>query len=285
MKKIIYLPVLFFITAVSFAQTNVKPAAAGKPVQAIMKKVAELQMPRTPDDDYPGKRGASVVWHPVQKKYYAAMAGNALFPLAVFDIKGKRLSHDSLSCGIDTRGLWYDIYRKTICGNGYSDKGWFAHRLNAAGIPVKTDTIYSGQNQPTDQCVGAYNFKQKTILFLDGSIIYAYDASTAEISTETLQLQWGRTKNDGPDEDDADAKPNADYNYTTIIYTGLPGAEMGVLNYAAKKIELYDSKDGLLKKTMKLPDNAVTYESFNFAYTNGIWWLFDIDTRKWTGYK
>lgn len=284
MKKISFLPVLILITFHSFSQTGTNKTAA-KPSQPVLKKVVELQMPRTPEDDFPGKRGACVVWHPVQKKYYAAMAGNASFPLAVFDIKGKRLSNDSVNCQIDTRGLWYDADRKKICGNGYEKNGWFAHHLNAAGIPDSVDLIYSGQNQPNDQCVGTYNYKQKTILFLDGSIVYAYDAATAEVSLATVQIHWGRTKKEGPDEIDTGTETNPDYNYTSIVYTGLPGAEIAVLNYTAKKIELYDGTEGFLKKTLKLPDNVVTYESFNFAYTNGIWWLFNMDTRKWIGYK
>ena len=45
-----------------------------------LKKVMELKMPKTVDDDMPGTRGASVVWHPVNKKYYACFAGNADYP-------------------------------------------------------------------------------------------------------------------------------------------------------------------------------------------------------------
>ena len=48
------------------------------------------------------------VWHPQQMKYYASMAGNAGYPLAVFDNNGKRLSNDTLNCQVDTRGLRYN---------------------------------------------------------------------------------------------------------------------------------------------------------------------------------
>mgnify|MGYP006388747501 CR=1 FL=1 len=59
-------------------------------------QTAALLMPRTVDDEMPGTRGASVTWHPVQKKYYTAMAGNGAYPMAVFDAKGKRLSDPTL---------------------------------------------------------------------------------------------------------------------------------------------------------------------------------------------
>lgn len=213
------------------------------------------------------------------------MAGNVLFPLAVFDMKGNRLSADTISCGADTRGLWYDEKENRICGNAYSDKGWFYYKLNENGIPYAAEIIYSGQNQPTEQSVGAFDFKQKKILFMDGSIIYAYDPVTAEVSTETIQIHWGRSKTNGAAGEEPSGETNEGYNYTTIVYTGLPGAEIGVLNYEKKQVELYDIKNGFLTKTLKLPDTIVTYDSFNFAFTNGIYWFFDQDTRKWTGYK
>src|SRR5438552_2828335 len=88
-------------------------------------KTIELKMPKTADDDMPGTRGAAVVWHPLQKKYYASFAGNEGYPMAVFDITGKRLSGDEQTCLKDTRGLWYNPKLNKICGNGHSDIGWF----------------------------------------------------------------------------------------------------------------------------------------------------------------
>ena len=84
-----------------------------------LKQVIELKMPKTADDEKPGKRGASIVWHPVQKKYYAVFAGNVDFPMGVFDEKGKRLSPDDQIAMLDTRGLWYDPSTKLISGNAY----------------------------------------------------------------------------------------------------------------------------------------------------------------------
>src|SRR5262245_58419425 len=77
-----------------------------------LKKVMSLTMARTADDDMPGTRGASIAWHPLQKKYYAAMAGNIAYPLCIFDVKGQRISPDSQSCNMDVRGLWYNAVKK-----------------------------------------------------------------------------------------------------------------------------------------------------------------------------
>jgi hypothetical protein len=59
MKKIIVFALIFFVTATAL-QAQLKQS---------LKKVMELKMPKTADDDMPGTRGASVAWHPVQKKY------------------------------------------------------------------------------------------------------------------------------------------------------------------------------------------------------------------------
>src|SRR5262245_4426823 len=77
--------------------------------QTTLKKVLELKMPKEG-----GANGASVAWHPVQKKYYAAMAGNTTYPLAVFDINGKRLSADDQTTMFDVRGLWYNSRSKKL---------------------------------------------------------------------------------------------------------------------------------------------------------------------------
>ncbi|MGH2553518.1 MAG: hypothetical protein ACRDEB_07370, partial [Chitinophagaceae bacterium] len=73
-----------------------------------LRKTIELQMPQTMDDSMPGTRGAAVVWHPVQNKYYAAFAGNMGYPLAIFNAAGKRLSDEYQTTMVDMRGMWYN---------------------------------------------------------------------------------------------------------------------------------------------------------------------------------
>src|SRR5258706_8069777 len=80
-----------------------------------LKKTIELKMPgkvyvsvNTGNDSMPGTRGAAVIWHPVQKKYYAAFAGNWDYPLAVFNSTGQILSGEELTTKEDLRGLWYN---------------------------------------------------------------------------------------------------------------------------------------------------------------------------------
>ena len=129
-----------------------------------LKKSIELKMPGkvfaskiNGEDSLPGKRGGAVIWHPLQKKYYAVFAGNQTYPLAVFDFAGKRLSGDDLTTLEDLRGLWYNPTLKKICGNGYNDNGWFSYKLDAKGIPAEAEIYAAGMNQPGEQSVGVFN--------------------------------------------------------------------------------------------------------------------------------
>lgn len=256
-----------------------------------LKKVMELKMPKTADDDMPGTRGASVAWHPLKKQYYASFAGNAEYPHAVFNAAGKRISPDDLTTLVDTRGLWYNTVSKKISGNGYGSNGWFNYILDAkTGIPAEYNIEFEGTNQPGDQSVGIFNPLTKEVLFLNGFDIVAYNAADAkEKENSKTTLHWGRTKSQGIEEkketeEEAPAGPEG-YNNTSIIYNGVAGAEIGVLNTDNKLIELYNIKTGFLTQRLKLPSDAVVESSFNFAYANGIYWLFNIAERKWEGYK
>ncbi len=273
MKKI------FLFTAVLFA--------ASSPLQAqqkqTLKKVIELQMPRTIDDDMPGTRGASVVWHPLQKKYYAVFAGNQDYPLAVFDVTNKLMSNEELTAKHDSRGLWYNPAKKEINGNTYADNGWFKYILNYEGIPDSSVVYVEGAHQPNEQSVAAYHPIRKEIMFLNGSTVSLYSEKGIE-SDSLVDIKWGRTKQTDKADVLTTETPD-DYNNTSLIYTGIKAAELGFLNVDSKQIELYNFKTGYLTKELKLPADAPAEHTFNFAFANGIYWLFNMETRVWIGYK
>jgi hypothetical protein len=274
MKKIpVLMTALVFVLSINLQAQN-----------RTLKKVMELQMPKTVDDDMPGTRGASVCWNPVTKKYYAVFAGNMGYPLGVFDVNGNRSSDADLAAMIDTRGLWYNPATKKISGNGYDHNGWFSYILNEKGIPTDYKTDLEGQHQPDVQSVGVFDPGSKSIMFLLGSQVHFYNMATAD-SNKAIQIHWGRKKEQGPSDNEDAYASNEDYNYTSIVYTGIKGAQVGVLNITNKEIELYNYSTGYRQQVLSLPDNAVLEASFNFAFANGIYWLFDIPNRKWVGYK
>ncbi|MGG9970970.1 hypothetical protein ACQ33O_04170 [Ferruginibacter sp. SUN002] len=271
MQRILLLAIasLFFSTTEISAQTKAK-----------LKKTLELKMPKTADDDMCGTRGASVVWHPIQKKYYASFAGNTGYPFAVFDVKGKRLSKDDVTAMVDVRGLWYNPKTKAISGNAYDNGGWFTYTLDKKGI-IEDNTIdIEGMNQPDAQSVGVLNPRKDEVLFLNKTYIDRYDNNG--VFVDAIQIHHGKIEDDFIDTDDETLET---YNYTSIIYTGLAKSEVGLLNVEQKRIELYDLSTGLLKSKLLLPDDAPVEKSFNFAYANGIYWLFSIEKRTWIGYK
>ena len=275
MKKYIFLLAVLAATVSASTQT-ITPK--------LLKKSMTLLMPRTIDDDMPGTRGGSVVWHPLQKKYYAAMAGNVGYPLGVYDITGKLLSPESLNADADVRGLWYNPVKKQVQGNAYGDFGWFALLLDTKGIPESADFFMEGSNQPNEQSVGAYNTATKEVLFLNDGYVSFYSFEDG-MSNNSVQIQWGRTKNDAAISEGEEGATPENYNNSTVIYTGLKGAELGFLNTEDKQIELYSIENGTMSRILKLPEDAPMNSSFNFAYTNGMYWLYNIESRTWTAYK
>lgn len=244
-----------------------------------LKKVLELKIPREG-----GANAANVAWHPVQKKYYAAMAGNVEFCMAVFDVNGKLLSAPEQQTLFDVRGLWYNPSTGTFQMNGYNDFGWGEYKLNGKGIPVEVSILYQGLHQPDEQSVGAFNPKEKIVYFFnEEGNIEKYDLSTGEY-LEDIELHLGQTK------EEADSLfDNYDYldsyNNTSVVYTGIPGAELGLLKYSDNEIELYNVESGYITRKLTLPDDAPAKEFLNFAFCNGIYWLFDTEARIWKGYK
>lgn len=246
-----------------------------------LKKTLELKMPKTAKDDMCGTRGASVVWHPLQQKYYAVFAGNQSYPLAVFNDKGKRLSDEEQTTLFDIRGMWYNKVSKTLQMNGYSESGWAEYKLDSKGIPAELGLLFEGMNQPDAQSAGLYNAREKSVCFFDvNGNLAAYDLATGE-ELSSFALHLGKQK--ASDEFENEDVWN-EYN-GVAAYTDLPGSEIALLNHYNRKIELYSLRTGYKVKELALPDDAPVEEIFNFAYSNGKFWLFDIDARTWKGYQ
>ena len=255
--------------------------AVAQPSGKTLTQVVKLVIPREG-----GENAACVVWHPIQKKYYAAMAGNVKFCMAVFDAKGKLLSKPSQETLFDVRGLWYNPATKTLQMNGYDDFGWGEYKLDAKGFPVSVKTLYDDRHQPGEQNVGAFNPKKKLVYFLDEQgYAQGFSLNTGEYES-IVNLHLGIKQEDAADEEDEDqAISLPDYNGTSLVFTGIKGQEIGLLNNAARQIELYDEETGYLTRTLALPESAPVSDWLNFAYTNGIYFLFDNKERIWYGYK
>lgn len=232
-----------------------------------------------------GANGANIAWNPVLKRYYAAQAGNEVFPLEVFDMHGNRVSSSTLETMFDVRGFWYNPNTKTMQVNGYNDFGWAEYKLDNNGMPVAARKLSVAASQPDAQSAGAYDSKDNMLLFFDFSSISLEGHSMKTGATEkNIPLYLGiKNKNDYDETVQNNIKSY--YNENAIVYTGIQHAEVGLLNYADKQIELYNIETGLMTKVLKLPEDAPVQASLNFSYCNGIFWLFDKTSRVWYGYK
>jgi len=221
--------------------------------------------------------GTSVVWHPFQRKYYVAMAGNKKTPLLIFNEKGKRL--DSLDAGADIRGLWYNPRLRTLEGNATDQLGWFTFSLSKKGIPTGLTPKFEKKSVPDGQSVGTYFAPDHIILFLAGSMLTAYNAETGEY-IDTYPIGEITTKNYSPFDRNAPV-----YNNLTILVTNEKGRDIALINVTKRCIEMFDTNTPGLKYTYYVPVEQPLYGAFNAAYANGIFWLFDQKKRVWNGYQ
>lgn len=236
-----------------------------------------------------GSNSGSVVWNPVTKKYYTTMIGNAIYAMSVFDVKGKVLQQN-VDAEHDYRGMWYNPISRRIEFNCY-DSGGIGHlTLNKIGLIDSKVIDFEGMNQPQDQNVGTYYTPGNHIIYLNTATyeVEKYNAKTGQNAGVLTQIRVGcKTKKDAEELDlDTESSRWESRNINSVIYTGMPKAELAILNYDDRVIEMYDQKTGLLTKTSKkIPDTVTIHPNFNFSYSNGMWWFFNKDERKWVGCK
>lgn len=240
-------------------------------------KVMEMKIPAG------GANGAAVVYHPKEKLYYAAQAGNKEFPLIIFNKDGEIVSEESQSTLIDVRGLWYNPKTKDLEGNAFENFGWFSYDLNKKGLPEKINIKKPGKFQPDNNSAGILNTKDEEVLFLDGLNVVCYTTDGKD-KRKSIQIHIG-AMNSKEDQNKSIADFEKDYNTRSIIYTEIKGAEIGFLNIDKKQVELYSIESGYMSQIIKLPVDFKPESYFNFSYSNEIFWLFDKESRKWKGYK
>lgn len=214
-----------------------------------------------------GSNGAAVVWHPVQKKYYAAIAGNAEFPLEVFSETGEPLSGDE--AGVDIRGMWYNSSTRKVECNGYGESGIYTIVINnQSGEALGAETIMEGSFQPDAQSAGVFNPSKNEILYYNDGTVYSYKRSNGN-EGKSFALKGLDTESISPN---------------TLAFTGIKKRELGLLDINSGKLLLYSLK-GKKTATVDLPADAPFYGAFNWSYANKQLWLFDKDERSWTGYQ
>lgn len=252
--------------------------------QAVRTLKEVLQLKMTSDK---GANGGNVAWHPVQKKYYAAISGNAAHQMGIYDVKGNMVSKPEQQTLFDVRGLWYNPATHTLQANGYKKNGWVEYTLDDKGIPVSVKPLFEGSHQPDDQSVGAFDPKTNLVYFFDNTNLglSAYNVKDGNfVNTIDIFLNIkSKEQKDTTIDTNEDLKEN--YNLSSVIFTGIKNQEIGLLSFFNKRIELYNLSTGMLTQVLNLPADAPVTDFLNFSYANDTYWLFDNKARIWKGYK
>jgi len=202
------------------------------------------------------------------KKYYSIRAGNINFPLETWNETGG-LSVYQDTAGLDSRGIWWNPNLNQLERNCFNSIGWSTIQLNGSNNATKNFTmLFTGLNQPNGQSCGAYDFKTNTVLFCFGGQMYVYDRNTALLSGIIPLTGISFTT----------------VNQVAIMYTGQIGYEIALLDYAAKRIYLFDRVTGALTGVTQLPASAVTSATYRVGYTNQRLWLFNSSVKTWNSY-
>ena len=213
---------------------------------------------------------ATVVWHPGKARYYSLRIGNATFPLETW-VAGSSTSVCTATAGVDTRGMWYNPATDAIERNCFSAFGWATLDIDAASCATGAfTTIFPGQLQATAQSVAAFDPVQNEVLtYAAATTSVQFRSRATGAVVQVLQL-FGA--------------PFFNVNTESIIWTGQAGYEIGLLDYVAKRVLLFNRATGALSGQCQLPAAAATNTLFRFCYTNNRVWLFTPTTRKWNAY-
>ena len=219
-------------------------------------------------EQYSGTNGSAVAWNPAAGLYYTLIAGNAEYPLEVFNQTGGPVHQ--MEAGIDLRGLWWNPKAKSLQGNCPGEMGWVTLECDNKGIPLGSSSfLVEGQHQPDFQSVAAFDAKKKKLVFFfDGNLYFYNGKNGAEAGTVRLQLPVS----------------SDDINFTTMGYTGKKNYEYVVLDYAQQKLYFFN-RSGAFTAESQLPYDAATNDAFRFSFANGIAFLYDAELRVWTGFK
>ena len=208
-----------------------------------------------------GTNGCAVVWNPEKKLYYTVIAGNVDFPIDVFSETGKWIS--THASGVDNRGLWYNTKSGKLEARS-NDGQLFAYSLNENGKPNDPKKI-KDEVGPADQNVGTF-FKGKVYYYSEGIVTSISAKGKKSYNQLTMSVD------------------DAGYNNYSMGYAGVKNYEIVLHNYMNKSLEFYNLK-GEKTSTISLPDEIPEAENFRFSFANNRAWLYDVDSRTWTGYK
>lgn len=216
-----------------------------------------------------GTNASAVTYIPERQLYVTCIAGNADFPIEVFDRSGRTVG--SVAAGLDLRGIWYNPATKCLEANGYGESGWFSSSLDADGVPTtEWETIREGMHQPEEQSVLAYIPEAKKLV----------------APVETGFSFWGRKNGKQKVKFYHGTPGDTDWyvNPFCVGYTGHKDFPLAVLELNGEQILYFDLKGTYLGAT-KIEGGIPEMDGFRFAFANGHAFLYDEASRTWSAYR
>lgn len=218
-----------------------------------------------------GTNGVSVAYNPSTQLYYTVFAGNSAYPIEVHSSSGTSIA--SQEVGFDVRGMWYNPSTKSLQGISYDNQGGFEIKLNTDGT-IKGSVATSFSYGMEGQTVATYAAKKKAIMFVEGNTVYFFKPGKSKSKTLTL----------------SPTDMNTTLNTNGPMYTGVKNYEIALFEAETMTVHLFSASSG--KETGKVVlkagscdpvDDVPTY--FKVSYANDRVFLFDTESRTWTGYK
>lgn len=216
-----------------------------------------------------GTNASAVTYIPEKDWYVTCIAGNADYPIEVFDRNGKTIS--STTAGMDLRGIWYNPATKCIEANCYGTVGWVSRTISADGtLGDSWTTIREGQFQPDLQSVLAFIPKANKLV----------------TPIETGFSFWGR-KNGRQKVVFHHGTPGASDWYVNPFcagYTGNDAYPLAILELNGEQVLFFDLKGKYLGAT-KIEGGLPEMDGFRFAFANRHAFIYDETARTWSAYR
>jgi Secretion system C-terminal sorting domain len=211
-----------------------------------------------------GGTAMSVTWHPVFQKYYSTSGGAFGAPLNTFTSTGTFICQTTHNA--DNRGSWYNPSNQRIEGNDATGKYGY-YPLSVTGNPgPDAVTYFTGSATPDTEKGGVLNSTTSEVLIYNGAaMVYRYSLAGTCLGTTPITIPAG-----------------ANFNTSHMIYTAVPGSEMGFYDYTNRRVYLYNITGGNYSKYYILPGTAPVPVNYGFAFANGRFFLESGNT--WYGY-
>jgi hypothetical protein len=209
---------------------------------------------------------AGVAYNPIKKLYYSVRAGSPSYLLYTYDETGNQVAQDI--AGFDFRGLWWNSNTSSLEGNSYNGNGYRSVDLDANGYALSTGTTNPASNyQPNSQSQGDYDYDLDEVIYCYNNTIYRTSRATGALIDDIAIT----------------GLPAGSINSTFVGYSGVPGGEVLLYDYANKAVYFIDKTTGVYSWSVQLPSSAPWQSMYNTSYANDHIWI--TDGSIWHSYK